>query len=251
MPVWTTVEFWSDAWTFAFTVSLSNPLKSASAVDGKTSPTASTASASSLRDTYLTSFRHCRNEHLPVEPGPTGHEAWRKVRPGTSTGARTSVGRLTTDPSGARSRSGATSAKARRIAAIPDDPAPDAAAASAEAHARGPPAGWSGGSVPASPSPAVLPGRVSRRACVECGAEIVVNWGDPTPGRVGRCPLERCQAGHLVSCRGRPGGGGSAAAVEEPWLVVDPRRLRHNTGWRDSRREGHEHVPGGRRRLRR
>ena len=57
-PVWTTVAFWSDAWTFAFTVSLSNPLKSASAVDGKTSPTASTASASSLRDTYLTSFRH-------------------------------------------------------------------------------------------------------------------------------------------------------------------------------------------------
>ena len=41
------------------------------------------------------------------------------------------------------------------IAAIPDGPVPDpVAAASAETHMGGPPAGGSGGSVPASPAPA-------------------------------------------------------------------------------------------------
>ena len=92
---------------------------------------------------------------------------------GTSTGERTSIGRLTADPSRARCRSGGTSAKAARIAAIPEGPAPDdAAAASAETHRGGSPAGGSGGSRSASPVPAWLRGRVSRRACVEwCRAE--------------------------------------------------------------------------------
>jgi hypothetical protein len=77
------------------------------------------------------------------------------------------------------------SAKARRIAAIPDGPAPDAAVASAEIHMGGSPAGGSGGSLPASPTPALLPGRVSRRACGEGRAEDFVVAGDPTSGRTG------------------------------------------------------------------
>ena len=77
-PVWTTVAFWIDAWTFAFRESLSNPLKSASAADGNTSPAASTPSASSLRDTYLTSFRHCRMDNRPS--GTARRVTWRDER---------------------------------------------------------------------------------------------------------------------------------------------------------------------------
>ena len=72
-PVWTTVALWIDACTFAFRASLLNPM-SASAFAGSTSPTASTPSASSLRDTYLTSFRHSRNHKSPIEPGPNGSD---------------------------------------------------------------------------------------------------------------------------------------------------------------------------------
>ena len=73
-PVWTTVALWIDAWTFAFRASLLNPT-SASAFAGSTSPTASTPSASSLRDTYLTSFRHCRINDCPPDQRPTSHVA--------------------------------------------------------------------------------------------------------------------------------------------------------------------------------
>src|SRR5262245_31721787 len=73
VPAWMTDAFWIDAWTFAFRVFLSNPLKSAAnTVDGISSPTASTPSASSLRDTYLTSFRHSRTFGFPASPVPAG-----------------------------------------------------------------------------------------------------------------------------------------------------------------------------------
>ena len=122
---------------------------------------------------------------------------------GTSTRERTSIGRLTADPSRARCRSGGTSAKAARIAAIPEGPAPDdAAAASAETHRGGSPAGGSGGSRSASPVPAWLRGRVSRRACVEwCRAE---NPWMRRPGAGSRRTGGRAERAPAVG-RGAPG----------------------------------------------
>ena len=135
-----------------------------------------------------------------------------KGQTGTSTGAKLPVGRLTTDPSRVRRSTGGTSTKARRIAAIPVGPVPDAAAASAETHTGGSPAGESGGSRPASPAPAELPGRVSRRACAEGGTESFVTGG-PRAG----CPRAGCPR-----C-GATGADRRATDVARDGTAADPR----------------------------
>ena len=72
--------------------------------------------------------------------------------------------------------------------------------------------GGSGGSVPAFPSPAVLPGRVSRRACAECGAEILAT-GCPATGAswCGAAGADRRAAGSACAV---------VAACPRPWNSV-------------------------------
>jgi hypothetical protein len=90
---------------------------------------------------------------------------------GTSKGAKTEAGRLTSASSRVRRRNDGVSTKAEGIATIPEPPGPAEPWASAETHVSGPSVEGSGDSrstpfVPAEPS-----GRESKRACEVAGDE--------------------------------------------------------------------------------
>ena len=91
---------------------------------------------------------------------------------GTSIGASTETGRLTTAPSRTRRSAGGVSTRARRIAAIPEPPNAASPSASAETHGGGAPVDGSGDSLSTAFLPWEPSGRESKRACGGTGKEI-------------------------------------------------------------------------------